>query len=356
MIMLCEDEDEVDLFEEGEDKLLTDDDILLLLLEECVNKPEPAHRQYHRFDIASLSESEFLTQFRFKRSDMHALIRALRLKKMYTGSNGIRWSAEEGLCILLRRLCYPNRLADLVPLFGRHRTELSHIINEMCNEIYHLHKHRLDTISHSWLNFDQMAEAIHAKGACLTNCWGFLDGSQMRICRPEEGQEAVYNGHKRQHSFKFQSLMVPSGIITHFWGPFEGRRHDSALYFFSGLDEKISEVYDKDGNQMCIYGDSAYAARSYLLTPFKGANLTPLETNFNGNMSKVRTCVEWGFGKICGNFAFLAYHKNLKAHLQAVGKYYIVGAILTNAHTCLYGSQTGRYFLLEPPTLEQYFH
>ena len=104
MIMLCEDEDEVDLFEEGEDKLLTDDDILLLLLEECINKPEPVHRQYHRSDIASLSEIEFLTQFRFKRSDMHALIRALRLKKMYTGSNGIRWSAEEGLCILFRRL------------------------------------------------------------------------------------------------------------------------------------------------------------------------------------------------------------------------------------------------------------
>ena len=42
MIMLCEDEDEVDLFEEGENKLLTDDDILLLMLKDCMNKPEPA--------------------------------------------------------------------------------------------------------------------------------------------------------------------------------------------------------------------------------------------------------------------------------------------------------------------------
>ena len=114
-------------------------------------------------------------------------------------------------------------------------------------------------------------------------------------------------------------------------------------------------MYDSHAQQMCIYGDSAYAAHSYLLTPFKGSNLSPLETQFNGNMSKVHACVEWGFGKISGNFAFLEFHKNLKACLQAVGKYYIVGAILTNAHTCLYGSQTGRYFLLEPPTLDQYF-
>ena len=55
---------------------------------------------------------------------------------------------------------------------------------------------------------------------------------------PGDGQEAAYNGHKRQHSFKFRNLIVPSGMIAHFWGPFEGRRHDSAMYFFSGLDEQ----------------------------------------------------------------------------------------------------------------------
>ena len=125
---------------------------------------------------------------------------------------------------------------------------------------------------------------------------------------------------------------------------------------FCGLDDQVAQVYDTDGNQMCIYGDSAYAARSYLLTPFKGSNLSQLETQFNANMAKVRTCVEWGFSKICSNFAFLDFLKNLKARLQAVAEFYIVGAILTNAHTCLYGSQTSRYFLLEPPTLDQYFH
>ena len=351
-----DDDDSFNLLKENEDALLTDEDILLLLLGDCLEKPEPIHWQYYRFDINDRTDKEFASLFRFKRADIPDLMHALRLKNEYTGSNGTKWTGVEGLCILLRRLCYPNRLDDLVPLFGRHRTELSIIINEMTSEIYELHKHRLATIEHPWLNFEQLAQHVYDKGCCLKNCWGFTDGSQLRICRPGEGQESVYNGHKRQHSLKYQSLMLPNGIIAHFWGPFEGRRHDSAMYFFSGIDALISKVYDTNGDQMTVFAYSAYTTRTYLLTPFKGANITALQTEFNANMSGIRACVEWGFGKICGNFAFLNFHKNLKVYLQAVGKLYIVGALLTNAHTCLYGSQTGRYFMLEPPTLEEYFH
>ena len=38
---------------------------------------------------------------------------------------------------------------------------------------------------------------------------------------------------------------------------------------------------------------------------------------------------------------YLDFHKNLKVLLQPVAKYYLVAALLTNCHTCLYGSVTG---------------
>ena len=153
-----------------------------------------------------------------------------------------------------------------------------------------------------WINLPQYAEVITQRGACLDNIWGFLDGTQMRICRPIDGQESVYNGHKRQHSLKFQSVMLPNGLISHFFGPFEGRRHDSAMYYASGLDQQAQSIFDDFG--LSLYADSAYAFRRYLLTPFKGANLSKLEHKFNKNMSTVRGSVEWGFGKIGNNFAF----------------------------------------------------
>ena len=53
-----------------------------------------------------------------------------------------------------------------------------------------------------------------AYDAALDNCFGFVDRTVRRICRPGEMQRLVYNGHKRVHALKFQSLSLPNGIIA----------------------------------------------------------------------------------------------------------------------------------------------
>ena len=72
-------------------------------------------------------------------------------------------------------------------------------------------------------------------------------------------------------------------------------------------------------------------------------------------MSKVRISVEWLFNEIINYFAFLDYKKNLKIGLSAAGKMYRVCALLANARTCLYKTQTSEIFNTDPPTLEEYF-
>ena len=47
--------------------------------------------------------------------------------------------------------------------------------------------------------------------------------------RPQENQRVMYNGHKRIHSIKFQSVVIPNGLIANLHGPFEGKRHDSTM-------------------------------------------------------------------------------------------------------------------------------
>jgi hypothetical protein len=61
-----------------------------------------------------------------------------------------------------------------------------------------------------------------------------------------------------------------------------------------------------------------------------------------------------GFGKVAVNFAFVDFKKNQKVLLQPVGRIYVVAVLMTNCHTCLYGSQTGMFFGLEAPELEEY--
>ena len=73
-------------------------------------------------------------------------------------------------------------------------------------------------------------------------------------------------------------------------------------------------------------------------------------------MSAARVSVEWGFGKITGLFQYLNHEENLRLFLQPVGLYYPVANILANCHTTLYGSQTGDYFGVQRPSLEDYLN
>ena len=138
------------------------------------------------------------------------------------------------------------------------------------------------------------------------------------------------------------------------FGPIEGRRHDAFMLGESDLMEKLQRLRQPDGEPYVIYGDPAYGITGNILSPYRGVGLSNYQKTFNSKMSKCRVSVEWGFGKICQNFAFLDFKKNLKVLLQPVGKYYLVATILVNCHTCLYGSLTGKYFNLHPPTLETY--
>ena len=72
-------------------------------------------------------------------------------------------------------------------------------------------------------------------GSPLPNCFGFVDGTVRPISRPDENHRLVYNGHKCVHALKFQSLVVPNGIIANPFGPLEGRCHDAGMLHESSL-------------------------------------------------------------------------------------------------------------------------
>ena len=138
------------------------------------------------------------------------------------------------------------------------------------------------------------------------------------------------------------------------FGPIEGSRHDAFMLSVSGLPNKLRPLNQPNGEPYVLYGDPAYGVSRNILSPFRGVNLSPQEHECNQRMSAVRVSVEWGFGKILQYFSYLDFKKNQKVLLQPVGKYYLVGTILTNCHTCLYGSQTSTFFNVSPPTLETY--
>ena len=222
-----------------------------------------------------------------------------------------------------------------------------------------------------WLDAATFAKAVHEAGAPLDDCWGFVDGTARPIARPVKNQSVVYSGHKRYHCLKFQvetpfssihannvfclqCVTAPNGLIAHMYGPIAGRRHDAYMLRVSGLENKLATITKPDNSPYIIYGDPAYGLSRTILAPYRGCQLTTQQKDFNKAMSSVRVSVEWTLGKIVTYFSYLDFKRSNKVLLQPIGKYYLVAALLTNCHTCLYGSQTSTFFGVDPPSLETY--
>lgn len=202
---------------------------------------------------------------------------------------------------------------------------------------------------------EQCAQVIHEKGAPLDNVWGFIDGTVRSICRPTRHQKVCYNGHKRVHALKYQSVTTPDGLIRDFFGPVEGRRHDSYLLAESNFVERARDVcVDTTGKKLSIYGDPAYANTSVIMSGYKGSVLTQDQQKFNQEMSRVRVTVEYGFQRVANVFAFVDFKKNQKVYLQSVGHIYCVAVFLVNMHSCYYGNQTASMFQFAPPSPQAY--
>ena len=124
------------------------------------------------------------------------------------------------------------------------------------DRIYERFKHLLTDFNVPFLSpqkLDEYADAIKRKGAALNNCFGFIDGTVRPICHPRRDQEVVYNGHKKIHALKFQSVALPNGLIGNMFGPLEGKRHDCALLRISQLLPKLNQhAFGINGNALCL--------------------------------------------------------------------------------------------------------
>lgn len=340
-------------------KLIDVEEFVLLYDFNKPKNPDIPYTNYDFFDLDKMTDDECKTEFRFYRNDIYNLADIMALPDRYTCYNGVKVDKMEAFCIFLKRFAYPCRYVDMIPRFGRPEPQLCMISNMIMNELHYTYSHLLTDLNQNWLmpvHLEEFATAIHDKGAALQNCWGFVDGTVRPICRPGQNQRCLYNGHKKIHAIKFQSVVAPNGLVANLFGPVEGCRHDSGMLARSGLLNQLQQYsYDTNGAELCIYGDPAYPLRIHLQGSFKGAHVTPVQQAWNKSMSAVRVSVEWVFGDIVNYFKFLDFKKNLKISLSAVGKMYLTCALLHNARVCCYGSNTSNHFGISPPAIEDYF-
>ena len=139
------------------------------------------------------------------------------------------------------------------------------------------------------------------------------------------------------------------------FGPIFGRHHDLIMVRESNINNRMRDLQIGHENQYTMYADKGYVDLTHLVAAYHGAHLTQPQIQINGVLSLVRVTVEWCFGKIAEYQKYLDFPRAQQMQLQPVGKYYRLGALSMNAHTCLYGSQTSIHFGLKAPSLGEHF-
>nr|XP_024217992.1 protein ALP1-like [Halyomorpha halys] len=118
---------------------------------------------------------------------------------------------------------------------------------------------------------------------------------------------------KQQFSLKAQIVCDYKLQIRHFICGFPGSVHDQRIFNYSSIDKKSSNYFS---GMQWIAGDTAYALKPYVLSPFKtppGGNLTERQKKFNAHFSKYRVRVEHTLGIIKEKFNSL---KELKIRIS----------------------------------------
>ena len=153
-----------------------------------------------------------ITEFRFPKN-IYSLVDSLRIPNEVRCPNRKFIDAVDVVCVLLKINSYRCRFSHFIPTFGISVTELCNIPSVINNHIFETCGHLLTHLNQSWLSTHQLqefADAVNHKGAPLSNCWGFIDGTVKPIYRTGQKQRYLYNGLKRIHPIKFQSIAAPN--------------------------------------------------------------------------------------------------------------------------------------------------
>jgi len=281
-------------------------------------------------------------------------------------SSGHRFTGEEVLLVSLYRLHRPTTLSDAC---WTSRFNLDYNSVGKCFNLFlkHLCKHweyLLTDHMEFWKPFlPSFAEAIRlkceSKGCFFPRgfrVFGFIDNTMNATCRPggpaRDGtfaprndpliQRAWYNGWKKLHGMKWQTVDLPNGMNFNAWGPISIRHPDVTSLDDSHLNDKLVNLQLGEHMQYAVYGDSAYIVvpDSHILARHNSHPNTPQQIIENRVLSSCRECIEWDYGNVGTMWALVDYEKVLKMRMMPVRDMYMAAMIMRNVYVTIYGGIT----------------
>ena len=236
--------------------------------------------------------------------------------KAHKETSGGYICGEVKLAITLRILAGASYL-DIACIFNVNYTHVyaifHHVLmNWLCSDF--IYKYELiDIINDENKMFDVAKHfASGRNGGTLCGIVGALDGWLVKIKCPSLKQDGVSNSGGYFSRKGFFALNVQVIVDKHkkvLWRRIgaRGSEHDSSAFKNSTIHKLLEEQFSRNNgamhnnsmkNSFYLIGDSAYALRPWLLTPYDNAKQKSPEDTFNFMHSSSRISVECALGEL----------------------------------------------------------
>lgn len=170
----------------------------------------------------------------------------------------------------------------------------------------------------------------------------------------------MFSGDKWIHCHGSLGIVGPDGIFYDWFDEPLGRRADSHFMRESNVNNIVANAQlDINGQQLpqqySVYLDKGFFNQSHCIAAHHGRHLSEENRLHNTLMASLRVSIEWSFSSLKSRNPLLDRWKQLKVQLFDVSKLVRVAVLLTNAYTCLMGSEAATFFRCDVPNLDSYF-
>ncbi|RPA77541.1 hypothetical protein BJ508DRAFT_199898, partial [Ascobolus immersus RN42] len=175
------------------------------------------------------SDADCLEYLRFTRDEINQILACVQLPTKFRFR--YRATPEMALCVFLYRMAHPHRLKDCMKVFGKSRSWISAVFNDVALFLVSKYEDQLlwDAKRLDLGQLRKYADAIEDKSGAR-NIWGFIDGTHRGIGRPVVNQEDYYAGAKKEHGIRYQGIVTPDGLISSLAGPWRGPTGDWKMW------------------------------------------------------------------------------------------------------------------------------
>uniref|UniRef100_A0A1B0GMB9 Uncharacterized protein n=1 Tax=Phlebotomus papatasi TaxID=29031 RepID=A0A1B0GMB9_PHLPP len=162
---------------------------------------------------------------------------------------------------------------------------------------------------------------------------GCIDCTHVAIIAPTDSAthpEHVYINRKLYHSVNVQLICDVKLRIINVNARYPGSTHDSFIWNHSSVKPFMENLHKDHPNEYHLLGDSGYALRPWMMTPFGNPASNSPEERFNNYQTATRSIIERVNGILKSRFRCLLRHRVLHYDPTTVSRIITTCCILHN--------------------------